>query len=244
MKNIKAHLPKIIVIILLLADIVLAYPVYSEFMKDPLEDMPAAAPSAVTTKKKVVVTDTEVKKVGRPPRGLFAWNPFEEPEFLKEKVKVVDAETQTQEAPGELPIVTDNIRILGIVNLGGKYRALISYGAGPVSAPTGQGGQGAAPSAASSGDPAIEIVEGSDILEVRLRRRLGRPPTPEELAAEEAQVDDLAKVTVVKIERNKILLQQPGRMDTELKMKSDVETRTWFKSMDGSRLRGGVGYRQ
>lgn len=141
------------VVVLLLANVVAAWPVYEKFAQDPMDALPAFVPSGPQRVEIDVDKETEVLRVvgGLPPSALSGWDPFKAPRLGKA------SEVDTAPAgPVERPvvaIVTENMSLLGILNLNGSYLALLRVG----------------------GEPAIELrrgmtipgTEGVRVLEIR-----------------------------------------------------------------------------
>jgi hypothetical protein len=129
MEILKANLAKIATLVLLVADLGLAWPLYEMALQDPLAGIEAGMPvrpSAVSLRGQE--TETEVMRSGRPPAGLLKWDPFAKPRLRPDPAGPV-TETDTVEPVVELyPISTDNINLLGIISLNGRYSALVTIG--------------------------------------------------------------------------------------------------------------------
>lgn len=141
------------VVVLLLANVVAAWPVYEKFAEDPMDALPPFVPAGPQSVEIDVDEETDVLQVvgGLPPTALAGWDPFKAPRLGR----APESETTSAE-PVERPVVaipTENMSLLGIINLNGSYLALMRVG----------------------GEPAIELrrgmtipgTEGVRVLEIR-----------------------------------------------------------------------------
>ena len=130
MEILKANLAKIAALILLVADLGLAWLIYEKAMADPLAGIGAGMPvrpAAVSLGG--TETETEVARTGRPPAGLLKWDPFARPRLRPDPARPLDDAMDSVEPVVELlPISTDNITLLGIISLNNRYSALVKIG--------------------------------------------------------------------------------------------------------------------
>jgi len=126
----KVDYSKIGVLILLLLDLGIAYPLYLKTTEGISEltkiDESTLAGSVIHLKQQGLEEEDTVQiKTGFPPSQLLTWDPFEAP-----KTEAKQGDTSEEETESEvvlvLPIPTDNLRILGIISLNGRYMALMS----------------------------------------------------------------------------------------------------------------------
>ncbi len=126
---------KIGTVVLLLAVLGLAWPVYEKAMEDPMASLPQAAPGSAAEIRLNLDADEDSGgvKTGYPPALLFTWDPFKAPRVRPQRTAsdggdTTAGETQQQAAPPPTQLVTipvDHIKILGIVSLNGEYLALL-----------------------------------------------------------------------------------------------------------------------
>ncbi len=206
-------------VVLLLADLALGYPVYETFSADPKSEM-----KPVTVQAKPIQlpggsdADTEQMKTGFPPRELLGWDPFKIPKGVGPIVEG-ESEGQAVVSTGQ-PVQTDNIRLHGIINFNGQYRALVSVGGGASTIAPQQGGQGqgqgaAGASTASSLNPPEEVRKGMIL------------PGTSDIKAED-------------IRRDGMLLTQPGSLPTFLPLTVPglSSPKPWFRADDAFSIRG------
>ncbi len=119
-------------VILLVANLGAAWPVYEKYAEDPISQLPAVAPSGPQHVDIDVEGsgDTTELRVGLPPSNLLAWDPFKAPKMVRRGG--VEEETTVAEVERPVvPIPLDNISLLGIVNLNGTYLGLVKVGGEP-----------------------------------------------------------------------------------------------------------------
>lgn len=207
---------------LLLADLAAAYPVYTLYITDPKSEIAPFSAGAAPIKLNVgKESDTEEMRTGQPPKDLLQWDPFKIPvRGLGSAGGGEEEETQAA-VPTNQPIATDNIRLYGIIQLNGEYRALVSVSGG--TAPPPQGGPGQpgqvpfTPLAPSGGAPPEEVRQGMIL-----------PGTTDIKAAQ--------------IRRDGILLTQPGSQPTFLPLTIPglSEPKPWFRGGESGALRGRI----
>lgn len=119
------------VAVLLVVNIGAAWPVYEKFAEDPMSALPEVAPTAPTRIQIDVDKDSAALGItgGMVPSQLAGWDPFKAPR-LGRQPEAVDTSTEVQERP-LAPIATDNLSLLGIINLNGSYLALVKVGGEP-----------------------------------------------------------------------------------------------------------------
>ncbi|RMH57686.1 MAG: hypothetical protein D6679_06165 [Candidatus Hydrogenedentota bacterium] len=211
MENFKARLPQIAVVLTLLGNLGMAYPLQQVATTDPMAELPPPPPPKI---RQVSLgfesgTDTEIRTNGRIPEALLKWEPFERPKEYEKAIVRQQRRGGEEERPekgkeeaaggggeGEAeryPIVTDDFLLYGILKLDGRYLALISI----------------------NGEPAVEITVGMNL-----------PNTD-------------VKVTAIK--RDGIWLSQEGSLDTFLPLESpEVEGQPWYSGPDAGSIRGDI----
>ena len=123
----KEHWEKIVVVILLLADLGAGYPVYSVYSEDPKD---ALSPPTFSKAAFDIESDDDddeiVKKGGKIPTNLLLWNTFFQPTFKPSTTVVVEDDEDEVIEDGMMPMSTEGIYLLGVIKLNGQFLALVS----------------------------------------------------------------------------------------------------------------------